>query len=491
MLLFSTILDTTAEFTPASFVDLLIEWNNAFRDGPFPENYIRGIDWDRKTWNTVFADGNLSLALAATPDLAQVGARYQKKTADGTDWTTDYVADFTRHRLTIRLDRTYSSDDYHNYFFSTPAFISNLIGHGYLVNDGELTFSEKPLLINKDNVGLLKRVILQEAGCRLPVIYISLYHHHTLVDPQTIAHRVRGVAHVLVQEDGMDNWLAIKGQCDNRHAYNGAAIIYYPRATDNRHLYLCNQNLEEGGYDDEQQSKIIRDVIYNATSRHVDTLCTWTGLQTYLMQHRIEQNQKEAKAALATNEQLRQDMKDNNSITDSLLDESARQLEALQDRVKALEDENQRLLADNCRLQEKVNAPGQMLLHTGRERDFYPGEIKDMVLSEIEKTAGSWEEGKEHTRREDVLHDVLCANNYQGLGKARTAELKRIMLQQKNTNEHMLSDLEKLGICEDTNNRHHRVSYYHDSRYHETLCSTPGDTRSNKNAVSQMTRKFF
>ncbi|WP_346997407.1 hypothetical protein [Coprococcus comes] len=54
------------------------------------------------------------------------------------------------------------------------------------------------------------------------------------------------------------------------------------------------------------------------------------------------------------------------------------------------------------------------VLIAGDEDDFYPGEVKDFVLSAVKKELSSTET---RTRRYDVLSDVLNANDYEAIGE--------------------------------------------------------------------------
>lgn len=64
------------------------------------------------------------------------------------------------------------------------------------------------------------------------------------------------------------------------------------------------------------------------------------------------------------------------------------------------------------------------VLIAGDEDDFYPGEVKDFVLSAVKKELSSTET---RTRRYDVLSDVLNANDYEAIGEKRAEEAKRLL----------------------------------------------------------------
>ena len=64
------------------------------------------------------------------------------------------------------------------------------------------------------------------------------------------------------------------------------------------------------------------------------------------------------------------------------------------------------------------------VLIAGDEDDFYPGEVKDFVLSAVKKELSSTET---RTRRYDVLSDALNANDYEAIGEKGAEEAKRLL----------------------------------------------------------------
>lgn len=83
---------------------------------------------------------------------------------------------FNDMRMSIQLDRSYLEEALAvDPTFSTPHFITLLIEHGYLKDDGILPMLRKPIFIKADNVDLLTDVINGTSRYRL-LLCISPKH---------------------------------------------------------------------------------------------------------------------------------------------------------------------------------------------------------------------------------------------------------------------------------------------------------------------------
>lgn len=235
MLLFSTLLEINDTMTKDSFIQLVLEWNQG---SPHEENIIQGIEWHGER-NVRYGTETLWLAIEEYRNENIIAVRYEKTEADGVVWDTDYVMNFNDMRMSIQLDRSYLEEALAvDPTFSTPHFITLLIEHGYLKDDGILPMLRKPIFIKADNVDLLTDVINGTSRYRLPVVYISkTYYGEDSVDIWKLSGRLKGVAHVLVEEG---TWLngRIRRQCDDKNEFNGAIGVYFPNSAYGHKKYL-------------------------------------------------------------------------------------------------------------------------------------------------------------------------------------------------------------------------------------------------------------
>lgn len=82
-----------------------------------------------------------------------IAIRYEKTEVDGVVWDADYVMNFNDMKMSIQLDRSYLEEALViDPTFSTPHFITLLIAHGYLKDDGNLPILRTPCFITKDNI---------------------------------------------------------------------------------------------------------------------------------------------------------------------------------------------------------------------------------------------------------------------------------------------------------------------------------------------------
>lgn len=211
MLLFSTLLDINNSMTKDSFIELILEWNQR---SPHENNIIKNIEW-RGERNVRYGNDNLWLAIEEHSNQNIVAVRYEKKEEDGVIWDTDYVMNFNTMKMAIRLDRSYLEEALAiDPKFSTPHFITLLIDRGYIKNDGNLPVLRTPIIIDSENLELVADIINGKIRYRLPVVFISkTFYDEDPVNVRVLAGRLKGVAHVIVQQSNCTN-SSLKSLCE-------------------------------------------------------------------------------------------------------------------------------------------------------------------------------------------------------------------------------------------------------------------------------------
>ena len=141
MLLFSTILNIKSNMTQDDFINLVIEWNQS---SPHEDNIIQNLVWNGER-NIRYEYNNLVLSIEEYQNENIIAVRYEKRDQNGTIWNSDYIMNFNKYRMAIRLDRSFAEDAFKvNLKFSTPHFITLLINKGYLLDDEMLPILQKP-----------------------------------------------------------------------------------------------------------------------------------------------------------------------------------------------------------------------------------------------------------------------------------------------------------------------------------------------------------
>lgn len=502
MLLFSTILDIKETMTKDDFIRLVIEWNQG---SPHANNIIPGIQWNGER-NIRYGEDGLWLDIEEYRNQNIIAVRYEKKEDDGAIWDTDYVMNFNLMKMSVRLDRSYTAEALDaDPKFSTPHFITLLIERGYLQDDHQLSVQRSATVINAENVGLLIDVINRKTKFNLPVVYVSkTFNDEDPVNVSYLASRLKGVAHVMVEEG---NWLnhTIKEQCSGNNEYYGAIGIYYPSRGSSHRRYLYRSAV---GYDSFLLERVVRSVIQYSNAQMVDTLFTWQGVNNALLRDRLISQREERLAAEAAQKAAeeeaakildtldeeerrirKQAFEDARTEANGILDGFDAEMQKLQDQVEALTRANEVLQFENQGLKAKLDSRDNIpVLFMGDEFEFYPGEVKDLLLATLTEAAKGIQP---KSRRADIVRDIIKNNNYQKLSAAKAEEAKRILKNYDGMSARTRQALKDLGFEITEEGKHYKVTYYGDGRYQTTYSKTPSDGRTGKNSAQQTINMAF
>lgn len=281
MLLFSTILDIEKTLTKDSFIKLVLEWNQG---SPHESNVIKGIDWKGER-NIRYGNEKLWIDIEEYRNKNIIAVRFEKIEEDGAVWDTDYVMNFQDMKMSIRLDRSYLEEALTiDPKFSTPHFITLLIERGFVKKDGLLEVLKKPIFIDNSNIQILADIINGETIYRLPIVYISkTYYDENPVNVSLLASKLKGAAHVLVQDSNCTN-NRLKTLCNENNEYYGAIGIYFPRQAMGHRRYLYRRVT---GIDNRLLEKVVQVVIQYSNSQMIETLYTWQGVNNALLRDRL------------------------------------------------------------------------------------------------------------------------------------------------------------------------------------------------------------
>ena len=172
-----------------------------------------------------------------------------------------------------------------------------------------------------------------------------------------------------------------------------------------------------------------------------------------------------------------------------ILDSFDNEMQYMQKQIEELTRANEILAAENQGMKNKLDAiTEQPVLHMGDEYDFYPGEIKDLILAALSESLSG---GQEKTRRHDVVKDIIRHNDYQKISEARSEEVKNLLKSYDGMTSPIRQALEKMGFTITEDGKHYKLTYYGDDRYQTIFSKTPSDFRTGKNSSRQLTRLVF
>ncbi len=477
MLLFSTLLNINDTMTKDDFIRLVVEWN---QNSPHKENVILNLAWTGER-NVRYGDDRLWLDITEYRNKNIIAVRYEKTDAEGAVWDTDYVMNFDEMRMAIQLSRSFRADAVSiSSDFSTPHFITMLINRGYIKDDNDLPVDRVPLIIKSTNLYNIIRVIKGDVKYQLPVVYISkTYHDEDPIDARKLAGRLKGVAHVLLQESKLSN-KALMPLTGGNIDFNGSIGIYYPSEAIKHKRF--RYYLEEG-HDDILYEKVLRDVIrYNYTFA-LDDLYTWSGVHKALIVDRLASQRLERQAAEEAQREAESEKEGVYAYFDS-------EIATLESQVATLQKENMSLRVENQGLHSKLAEIDALpILFSGEEADFFPGEIKEFVVRALGLALQN--SIKPETRFADVITDIVANNPAEDKLSERQAKIKDLLSTYSRMTSELRQALLDLGISITDDGKHYKLTYYGDGRYINVLPKTPSDHRGGKNAVAELNAKLF
>lgn len=478
MLLFSTILNLTDKLTKEDFVRLIIDWN---QNSPHTVNVIPDLHWNGEM-NIKFGDETRFLEINEYRNKNIVAIRFQTVEEDGLVWHTDFVTNFDEMRMAIQLDRSYREDAVSlSTDYLAPQFIMLLIKNGYLQPDRDLRISHLPHYIDEHNMYFVANLINKNKRYSLPVVYVSkTIDDGDPFDVCELAWKLKGVAHVFVQRSRSFGGTLSK-ICRKRNAFNGAVDIFFPNAAiqPGRYFYFARD-----GQDDEKLAKkVFKTVMRFAAAQEIPTLYTYDGVASALLTDRYLSNRAEKYDAEQAKKEA-EDEKDSVYLAfDSAFDEYEKRIDELSKANEALRYENQGL---RNKLMENDSEP---VLFVGDEPEFYPGEIKGLLLSILKKELDS--EAYSDTRKGHILQDIYDSNHTPGEPVRRRQEkLKQMLKTYDGMTKVLKQSLQDMGFTITDDGKHYKLVYYGDERYVFTLACTPSETkRGGKNAAADIIKK--
>jgi len=526
MLLYSTLLGIKDTMTKDDFIRLVIEWNQN-QGNLYAENVIPDVKWNGERCIR-FGNDNLWLEILEYRNKNIIAVRYEKITDNGVIWDTDYIMNFDEMKLSVRLDRSYIEEAVITQGkFSTPYFLKSLYLNNYIKPDGVIEFSLEPYRITGENVNILAQIVKGEIKTQLPVIYVSRTKDNELpVDISELSRRLKGVAHIFIQEDIETNDI-IREACAEKNEYNGAIGVYYPNNAlgHTRRLYVA-------GFESKIREDIIKNVMEYSALQKTDRLYTWQGVNNSLLMDRLncriaerneaetarklaecekekaenekkiaesekekaenekqiaesekEKAENEKKIAESEKEKAKNEVTDVYSMFDEELESLHRQVEELTIRNEILENENQ---AYRSRLAGSDSLP---ILYQGEEKEIFQGEIKDIILAALADCAGKL---GEDSRRRHVIDDVIENNNYEKKLEEKRQELKKVFTGYTKITSEMKQALTDLNFEQSYEGKHLKIAYNGDQRYLFTVGTTPNPgKRTDKNLIADINRIVF
>lgn len=468
MQIYSATFPITELLTQDELIKLVIEWNQGS-----PHNKIKSLNWDGKTRNIKFEEGNLSLAIEEIRAYNTIAIRFHQFDENNIIWNTDIVVNFNQHIFSIKLDRETTIDTIGFVpKFKPPVIVNMLLDRGYVGTDVDMQISDQPIPITKDNYKMIENIICREVIYSMPVIYVTKSWGRYPFRVKDLSYRLRGVAHVLMEED-TDVSKILRETCSGRNSHHGSVGIYYPSSSAS-HKIIATSKFE--GREELLIDRIVTVVCRYVNQQARDRMMTWEGVQNELLKLRYESaTEKKAEAENEVSE-----------VYDNFageLEEKERTIEELNNRIIALQAECKGLRA---KYDQVTEVP---LLYYGMEEELFEGEIKDQILEMLNMQL---KHVKKKTRKEHILQDVLECNEPTGALNAKREDIKRILKGYTKVGDSLKRDLKEFGFGITKDGGHYKLTYKGDSRYLFTMATSGSDSQhGGGNLASEINRDLL
>jgi len=333
--------------------------------------------------------------------------------------------------------------------------------------DGSVRVSAEPLRLKESSIALAANLILSDAACHLPVVYVSCgFDGKYAVDVDSLASDVAGMAHVVLEPSrGFSRRLQV--QASSQNAYGGSVGIFWPNAT-GRRVYFAGRQFENPS---ELKWAIVDELRAALLNRRALFRCTWEAA--------------EAAARKAAYASLRSSGSNELSAYISAFDAEIRAKDA---RLADAEKEISRLGREVIRQQAAASAAAGINLRLGTEQDFFTGEILETVLDAILEGKARAPAG---SRREHILGSISGANTATDIRKAKREDLKALLRGYRSLDASTRSGLEALGFSISEDGKHHKLVYQEDDRYTFSLAKSGSDNRGGLNMASDIAKRVY
>lgn len=448
------------------------------------EDFLRTIkSWILASPHTKFTDENLSLLTighaksvtshnakieisgAEAPDEVAVSIRYTI-TEDDVDWITE--VSFAGRRepwVSVRTYRDSVGPVSHLPPAKKPVVVMTLLDALGGGRDGEATVSKTAHHLSNDDVELAARLIRGDAGCYLPVVYLSAtFDGSAYLNADALARDLCGMAHVVVEPNRPFSQ-RLQLESDSSNAYGGAVGIYWPDGA-GRHLILANRSASIT----ERRQAIARVVRQALLNRRPSQWCSWTAAQ-----------QLASKVAIRA---LRESGSEEVDLYIASFDaEIALKNAAIQD----AEDEIHRLKSE-LRMDRQSTITGGIRIKIASEQDYFPEEIASVIR---DAAADAISRVQPNGRREHILRAVVNSNPASDIPRGSREKLKEIFRDYRSMSKDVRNGLSELGFAITEDGKHYKAVYRADDRYSFSIPKTSSDYRAGLNLASDMAKQIY
>jgi hypothetical protein len=333
-------------------------------------------------------------------------------------------------------------------------------------DDAGFEVTDTPHHLGEAEVEDAARIVRGVSGVRLPVVYVSAGKaRRPFVNVDELARWLGGMAHVVVEPSRYFSF-ALARNARHMNAYGGAVSIHWPSnvARQTRYLPMSFSGAEA------MQREIAERVRAALTLIRPVSKCTFSHIQELVSRTKIEALKAEGSTAVG-----------------QYISAFDIELSVKEEKIRDLERELSRVRAELRRYDQSLDQE-RGVLRLGKEREFYPGELRDALVFALgHGKSGLFAGG----RRADLIEDILTANRPGETADEFEAEIKDAFSQSGDLGAEQRRTLEDLGFTIEEAGKHYKAVYQGDDRYTFTISKTSSDHRAGKNLASTILKKLL
>jgi hypothetical protein len=411
----------------------------------------------------------LEVTAAVTPDEEMVAVKMTQSDHE-LEWSTEAV--FSRRVedtwVGVRTSRESNQPAVRLPPAKKPILVKSLLENLGGGKDGLLAVSSAPHALSNNDIDTAARLMLGQADCRLPVVYVSAsFSGKSLVDVEWLARGLSGMAHVVVEPNRPFS-RRLQIDVESQNVYGGAIGIYWPEASGRRSFFMDSpftgsEDLATAITDEVRAALLNRRPLYRCTKGAVDEAVS--GLAYAQLKASGSQELLSYVASFDT------------------------EIRAKTDRLEDAEREIARLTRELRGYESKASAAAAtgLALRTA-EQSFFPNEISDVVISALSDARSRLQAD---SRRIHIISSILDANAETKQLDRRREELKKILRDYTSMTKEIRHQLEDLGFTITDDGKHYKLIYEGDERYTFALAKTGSDRRGGLNSASDISKRVF
>lgn len=452
------------------FIDLAIEWvtnKNSYYDIP-------PFKWNEEEEQIIkSSDGKLEFTIYVLIEKDTVAIKLENIDESGIKWVNEYS--LVENQLYVQLQK-YSTDIndelYVSSQFNLPYLLKMLFQRDKVQEHPIFNNNGYPTFIDKSNSKIITDLINNKTKYDLPVVYISKNisiesYYPYFVNYSKLSKTLMGIAYVAIEKD-LEVSQIIRESTNWKNPYDGAIQIFFNNGYSKR---LLKEHFES----EKLMRKKVFDIVFNRTFR-------------------IQKEDKFSLSYIANeiyNTQI-DNLKNNQSKLKLLQSE----LELCHNRINILKNENEQYKSDiytyqtKCViLQEKIDRNDDSdMLSKGKLDDLYDNEVFDCIYDTISEMLCNYVNSE--SRQNEILTSILETNKnkYTNSRKAKIEQFKQYAYNAKGATKRFKNNLTNMGL-EVYGDNHPKIRFPKGKQI-ATLGSTPSDSRSADNSVTEFKKLF-